>query len=309
MQMRIARHTHSLEIISTFYQEIVGLELRGGFTGHEGYHGIFLGMPGQNWELEFTWNGRKPEIHGDPEDALVFYISSHWELGNILTKIQQERIPFITPLNPYWQKHGYSIHDPDGNAILFSYREISLNANDATTQKLKAVGLLNWNDFLEYVRRLPYGRNSHRSEPTLCINEQKGTCSTKHALIKYVAEENGIPGIDLVLGIYKMHSGNTPGVEKVLNHYGIEYIPEAHCYVRWNQRYFDATTLHADIHRIRQEVLLEEIIQAEQVDVYKPQWHQAYLRQWILEQGIPFSFEQIWRIREECISAISAKNE
>jgi hypothetical protein len=43
------------------------------------------------------------------------------------------------------------------------------------------------------------------------LNERKGTCSTKHALLKAFAGEQGLP-IPLMLGIYEMDARNIPGI-------------------------------------------------------------------------------------------------
>lgn len=52
---------------------------------------------------------------------------------------------------------------------------------------------------VEYVRRLPYGRNTNRGDFRLVLREMKGTCSTKHALLACLAQEQGIP-LQLTLG-------------------------------------------------------------------------------------------------------------
>ena len=44
-----------------------------------------------------------------------------------------------------------------------------------------------------YIRRLPYGRNTDRSDILRVLREGKGTCSTKHALLACLAQEQGIP--------------------------------------------------------------------------------------------------------------------
>jgi hypothetical protein len=47
------------------------------------------------------------------------------------------------------------------------------------------------------------------------LNERRGPCSTKHALLKALADEQGLP-IRLMLGIYEMNARNTPGIGRVL---------------------------------------------------------------------------------------------
>src|SRR5215471_3539690 len=66
----------------------------------------------------------------------------------------------------------------------------------------------------QYVRDLPYGRNAATSDMLAVLNERKGTCSTKHALLKALADEQGLP-IRLMLGIYEMNARNTPGIGHV----------------------------------------------------------------------------------------------
>ncbi|MGI6128050.1 MAG: hypothetical protein ACOYEF_14125 [Planifilum sp.] len=44
-----------------------------------------------------------------------------------------------------------------------------------------------------YIRRLPYGCNTDRGDFRRVLREGKGTCSTKHALLVRLAQEQGIP--------------------------------------------------------------------------------------------------------------------
>lgn len=60
----------------------------------------------------------------------------------------------------------------------------------------------------------------------------KGTCSTKHALLACLAQEQGIP-LELTLGIYEMNERNTPGTGRVLARHGLDALPEAHCYLKY----------------------------------------------------------------------------
>src|SRR5580698_10132355 len=65
------------------------------------------------------------------------------------------------------------------------------------------------------VCELPYGRNSNPYDPLTVLTEQRGTCSTKHALLRRLAIEQRID-VALVLGIYEMAEQNTPGVGDIL---------------------------------------------------------------------------------------------
>jgi hypothetical protein len=55
----------------------------------------------------------------------------------------------------------------------------------------------------KYACELPHGRNSNREDPLIVLREKQGTCSTKHALLRRLAIEQGW-NLSLVLGIYKM---------------------------------------------------------------------------------------------------------
>ncbi len=116
-----------------------------------------------------------------------------------------------------------------------------LYSNDVLTQLLKTNGISDWQQLITYIQQLPYGRTANRADLSLVIKEQKGTCSSKHALLKKVADLNGIKGIELVIGIYKMSELNTPGIGKELSNNGLRYIPEAHCYLKVNGEQTDYT--------------------------------------------------------------------
>ena len=73
MKLRVARHTNDLENIKSFYVNILGFEIKGGFENHNNYEGIFIGKPSENWHLEFTKSKEKININCNEEDYLVFY--------------------------------------------------------------------------------------------------------------------------------------------------------------------------------------------------------------------------------------------
>ncbi len=64
-------------------------------------------------------------------------------------------------------------------------------------------GVKNLDGLLIFLRALPYGRTSSREDLSLVLSCHIGTCSTKHALIQPIAQEQKWPGIDLVLVMYK----------------------------------------------------------------------------------------------------------
>lgn len=120
MHLRVARHTENLDKALDFYCGILGLEKLGGFTGHDGYDGIFIGMPGSDWHLEFTVSEEKPVHKLDEDDIIVFYPMSKDEYGKILARLQSSNIEILEPKNPYWRKNGVLVQDPDGHNVIIS---------------------------------------------------------------------------------------------------------------------------------------------------------------------------------------------
>jgi hypothetical protein len=164
----------------------------------------------------------------------------------------------------------------------------------------------NYRAAARYVSRLPYGRNTAISDPLIVMRENRGTCSTKHALLRRLATEQGL-AVTLVLGIYEMHGRNTPGVGPILDNYGLATLPEAHCYLRCRGKGIDVTReVGCRSPEAIAQFLHEEEIDAEQIGVYKRDRHRQFLLEWRAECGPASgrSLDELWRIREECIAAL-----
>ncbi len=178
-------------------------------------------------------------------------------------------------------------------------------SNDTITTQLKRLGISNWNELIQHIRHLQYGRNSNRHDLSLVLKEQKGSCSSKHALLKLLADRNKIPDVGLIIGIYKMNPSNTPKIGDALNKTGLKFIPEAHCYLRVKGERIDCTSPNSSIQNIEKDILQEQTILPDQVVEFKIDYHRNYLKEWIQKEGIQKSFEEIWSIREKCIENLS----
>lgn len=120
MTFRFARHTNDLEQIKSFYIDILGFELLGGFENHNGYDGIFIGKSNENWHLEFTKSEDIVLFDFNEDDILVFYPNSKIEFDLVVNKVQSHKIEFIKAKNPYWNENGKMILDPDGYRVVIS---------------------------------------------------------------------------------------------------------------------------------------------------------------------------------------------
>lgn len=120
MEFRLARHTNQLEANIDFYTNVLGFHILGDFQEHDGYDGVFLGLPGQNWHIEFT-STREPLKHFyDEDDLLIFYPATNAEYREILTSLQIMEAVEEIPKNPYWRENGKLFKDPDGMGIIIS---------------------------------------------------------------------------------------------------------------------------------------------------------------------------------------------
>lgn len=164
---------------------------------------------------------------------------------------------------------------------------------------------MTWADSLDFIQKLPYGRNSNRFDPSLVILEMKGTCSSKHAALKMLAEENDIRNVKLILCLYKMSALNTKGVGSILEKYHLEYLPEAHCYLSINGLKQDFTNINSDLAHIENDILEETEIEAQQVGEFKVEYHKAFIKKWLQLNRVEYSFTEVWNIREQCIAALS----
>jgi len=120
MKFRIARHTTDLNRIIDFYGRVLGLRVLGDFRDHHQYNGVFMGLPGESWHLEFTVSDRQPVHQPDADDLLVFYAASLAEFAEIKKRFIINKVKYVSPPNPYWEKNGITFEDPDGFRIVIS---------------------------------------------------------------------------------------------------------------------------------------------------------------------------------------------
>jgi len=119
VQFRVARPTHQLAKIIEFYRDGIGLQQVGSFTDHDGYDGVMFGLPGVDYHLEFTQH-----VDGVPcpppskDNLLVFYFSDEIAGNAIAAKLADMGYSPVEPENPYWNRNGITIEDPDGWRIV-----------------------------------------------------------------------------------------------------------------------------------------------------------------------------------------------
>ncbi|MDM5300026.1 VOC family protein [Bacillus pumilus] len=123
-QLRIARPTVNMKEVVSFYEEGLGLKRIGSFDQHEGYDGVMLGLPHQHVHLEITKHEEEetlPDPH--PEQLLVFYIPEEQEFERMTKRIIACGGRQVTSANPYWDRGGVTIEDPDGYRVVLMNTE------------------------------------------------------------------------------------------------------------------------------------------------------------------------------------------
>lgn len=165
-----------------------------------------------------------------------------------------------------------------------------------------------WNTFEEacfYIKNLPYKRNTNKENIFCVLEDFGGTCSSKHAFLKYYADENKIENVKLILGIFKMNSQNTPKISKVLEKYHLKEIPEAHNYLKIDNQVHDYTSKNSKPGDFINDLIEEIEISPAQITHFKVEYHQKFIEKYLKENApISYSPEEFWQIREECILAL-----
>ena len=179
-----------------------------------------------------------------------------------------------------------------------------LAASGEVSAQFIALGTNDFRSTARYVHQLPYGRNADRADFRLVLRERRGTCSTKHALLAALAIEQQLP-VRLTLGIYEMDERNTPGVGAVLETYAMAFMPEAHCYLTYDGLRIDVTREVASPKESIARFLHEETIAPVQIGDYKVGMHQRWMQDWVRRAMPNRDWKDVWKIREECIAALS----
>jgi hypothetical protein len=175
------------------------------------------------------------------------------------------------------------------------------------SSRCKNKGLHTFSDAAKFIKALPYGRNADKLNLATVFTDNCGTCSTKHALLKLLAEENGFNHLQLIIGLFKMNGRNTPKVSKRLSENGLECIPEAHCYLKYGNKIMDFTKPDASPEDFINDLMEEVEITPAQITDFKLNYHKNCLKKWLNENAsIDFTLTELWTIREACIQDLSA---
>ncbi|MES2589948.1 MAG: hypothetical protein V4622_13300 [Bacteroidota bacterium] len=165
--------------------------------------------------------------------------------------------------------------------------------------------LSTFHELIEFVAKIPYGRNSKSGDFYLIFLENKATCSTKHGFLMEICELNNILEVELMVGIFLMSGDYSSKIKPVLDLHNLEALPEAHCYLRFNNQRFDFTTQNSEVKSFESFLIREQRCDSHQVFDWKPMIHKNFLESWLKRKNLGFTVDELWEIRETCILKLS----
>jgi catechol 2,3-dioxygenase-like lactoylglutathione lyase family enzyme len=126
VQVRVARPTDKLDEVVEFYSGCLGLRELYRFTGHAGYDGVMLGLPGAAYHLEFT-----SHVDGSPcpapsdDNLLVLYFRGEARMYDAVERLAEAGHEPVPPENPFWTDNGgLTFVDPDGWRLVLMPRPV-----------------------------------------------------------------------------------------------------------------------------------------------------------------------------------------
>jgi catechol 2,3-dioxygenase-like lactoylglutathione lyase family enzyme len=115
-RLRIARPTDRLADVVHFYRDGLGLVELGGFQDHDGYDGVFLGLPDEGVHLEFTTRRSGSPGEAPSRDNLLVLYGDGIGIAAIRSRMAALGVEPVEPENRYWVRAVESVtfEDPDG---------------------------------------------------------------------------------------------------------------------------------------------------------------------------------------------------
>jgi hypothetical protein len=177
-----------------------------------------------------------------------------------------------------------------------------ISSTEAISRLFTEIGIVDFYGACSYVQNLQYGRISDVNELKLVVHEGKGTCSSKHALLGRLAEENNQLEVEVIMGLFLMSPETHPVLTDFFKNKPYSVIPEAHCYLRYKGIRYDFTSNSDNMSRIERKIVREQRIEPHQTGEWKVKIHQEYLAKWLNRHlELEMTLQELWEEREKCI--------
>ena len=124
VSIRLARPSRDLDAARRFWVDGLGLNVlwETGPEAEGGHALLMLGPRGGSWHLELVADrSAHAEARPGPEDLLVLYLGTDVDPAVVDRLINCGGVR-IAAQNPYWERWGVTILDPDGYRVVLSSR-------------------------------------------------------------------------------------------------------------------------------------------------------------------------------------------
>ena len=149
------------------------------------------------------------------------------------------------------------------------------------SKKFLDLGIKTFKDACNYVHNVDYGYNTNYEDKMIFFKENKGSCTSKHAVIAGLAQELNIPLYKYVC-VYKFTEEITTGVNEILNKYHIPYVPMVHCFLVYDKYKFDLSEGNNN----GKKKPIDEYIHSEKVDPFISRKDEYLLFKKVLKEKI-----------------------
>ena len=186
--------------------------------------------------------------------------------------------------------------------------DFMIEAEGPFSEAFRQLKVHSFSEACQWVKDVPYARNSNREDLLLVLRENRGTCSSKHGLLTALAEENACQDIELIAGFFLMSPETHPKLTDFFADKPYSAIPECHCYLRIKGERFDFTGTDDLQTRVAGRFLREQRIEPQQVGKWKPKIHWEYLNSWLKRNPqISLTTDELWADRESCIRILESE--
>ena len=99
----------------------------GSFEGHAGYDGVFLGLPGADYHLEFTRHAAGSPCPAPTRDnLLVLYVEDRAAVLRKVGRLRAMGCEPVEPENPYWAEKGFTFEDRRLAVVMMNRRGLGV---------------------------------------------------------------------------------------------------------------------------------------------------------------------------------------
>ncbi|MEE1942436.1 VOC family protein [Streptomyces sp. TRM 70361] len=123
-QLRVARPSRGLAAAERFWARGLGLDVLYRAAGERpGEHDLLmLGWPDAAWHLELVHDPDRPVLpRPTEEDLLVVYLGGAVPAG-LVARLTEHGGRRVASSNPYWDRWGVTVEDPDGYRLVLCER-------------------------------------------------------------------------------------------------------------------------------------------------------------------------------------------